>query len=410
VTSLETETICPLIRRLQVYNNDYMRWDTYESSMNYAWITAWTDPTGTFPDYTASSNSFTVYTEDFDTFDGVDSQPSNFQLRMVVQDHYSKTASAIIYDYFNVQIRYECDTDSVTLSQDMTRFIYLTGSGPSEFDANNWNQQVTGCAMEFVFDVWNTDSLSWVDLSSVSSTANADYPWATAFALGKITVEDATTYAAPKEFKVRVTYTSLYSKVSSRSINDEFFIRLTSTGSGSGGGAGGGPCDENIITKSAEVPYWLYTVSGTSTAVSKTGTLAKTINSCLLTQYLYVFDEAGNNWVNYSAAAYPFLAFTSGQIALADETAKLGKITVDATRTSVDPSFWKPDVKYTLKLVITDPNAVTNQEIDYIIHLELKDICSTNTLTKVAELPPTTTFIFGDADTPLMSTSSNYYT
>ena len=63
--------------------------------------------------YTSSTNGFKVYTVDFATYDNYNSQPSVFQLRKKVQDHNSKSATAIIYDYFSITIKYECDDDVV---------------------------------------------------------------------------------------------------------------------------------------------------------------------------------------------------------------------------------------------------------------------------------------------------------
>ena len=72
---------------LQIYNTSTNTWVQFTSTSlgaTYPWITAWTDPTGSLPVYTTSSNGFTVSTADFATYDNENIGPTTFKLRMVV--------------------------------------------------------------------------------------------------------------------------------------------------------------------------------------------------------------------------------------------------------------------------------------------------------------------------------------
>ena len=48
---------------------------------------------------------------------------------MKVQDYYSTTSAAVIYDPFSITIKYECDDDIVTLTSDITMFVFSTNPG-----------------------------------------------------------------------------------------------------------------------------------------------------------------------------------------------------------------------------------------------------------------------------------------
>lgn len=122
VTKLEDETVCVLNRKLEIYDTSKNSWVQFTSSAlgaNYPWITAWNDPTGSLPIYTTSTNGFTVTTADFGTYDNENIPPSTYKMRMVVQDVYSGTSTATIYDYFDITIKYECDDDVVSLTSDI---------------------------------------------------------------------------------------------------------------------------------------------------------------------------------------------------------------------------------------------------------------------------------------------------
>jgi len=57
---------------------------------------------------------------------------------MKVQDYYSTTSSAIVYDSFSITIKYECDDDVITLSSDKSMYVYSTITGSAETVAANF--------------------------------------------------------------------------------------------------------------------------------------------------------------------------------------------------------------------------------------------------------------------------------
>lgn len=57
---------------------------------------------------------------------------------MKVQDYYSTTTTAIVYDAFNIEIKYECDDDIVTLTSDISMYVYSTITAASETIAANF--------------------------------------------------------------------------------------------------------------------------------------------------------------------------------------------------------------------------------------------------------------------------------
>lgn len=197
VTTLESETDCVLNRSLEIFNTNSLKWETYEDAMNsdYSWIDSWTDPVGSGPVFETSTNSFDIYTEDFATFDNENSQPAVFQLRMKVEDYYSKKDSATVFDYFNVQIKFECDDDVVTLLSDITMFVYSsTSAAPDTIDAN-FEQSISGCEMIYKAEVRDPVYNEWYDITDVGTTPNNDYPWATDFIEGTLEVETTTAYS-----------------------------------------------------------------------------------------------------------------------------------------------------------------------------------------------------------------------
>lgn len=108
MTTLEPETTCVLNRMLEIFNTASQTWILYSASLQptYPWITAWIDPVGALPVYTSSINGFTVTTTDFNTFDNENRPPSVWQLRMKVQDGRSTSSASVVYDYFNIEIKY----------------------------------------------------------------------------------------------------------------------------------------------------------------------------------------------------------------------------------------------------------------------------------------------------------------
>ena len=171
---------------------------------------------------TSSTNSFKVTTSDFATYDNETIPPSVFQLRMKVQDYYSTTSTAIVYDSYSIEIKYECDDDVVTLSSDKSMYVYSTSTGAAETIAANFSQSVGTCAMIYkaeVLDITLTGSTalnqpstsmtnSWID---ITSSGSGDLAWRTGFSAGALTIQTSTTYDPYKDYTVRITYTSKYS-------------------------------------------------------------------------------------------------------------------------------------------------------------------------------------------------------
>jgi hypothetical protein len=81
ITSSEPESVCTLIRSLEIYDTNALSWVRFKSASasTYPWITAWTDPVGPGPAYTSSTNGFTVFTTNYVAY-----KNTSFQLRMNV--------------------------------------------------------------------------------------------------------------------------------------------------------------------------------------------------------------------------------------------------------------------------------------------------------------------------------------
>jgi len=86
VTADEPETTCILNRFLEIYDPSTQAWIVYTSAISgsYPWITSWTAPVGNLPVYDSSTNSFTVSTSDFTSYDNELIPPSTWKLRMKV--------------------------------------------------------------------------------------------------------------------------------------------------------------------------------------------------------------------------------------------------------------------------------------------------------------------------------------
>jgi hypothetical protein len=274
VTTLEAESLCVLIRSLEIFNPTTQSWVRYlaASSATYPWITSWTDPVGAGVVPTSSTNGFIVTTTDYATYDNETIPPSVFQLRMKVQDYYSTTSSAIVYDNFSIEIKYECDDDVVTLTSDISMYVYSTITAASETIAANFAQSVATCAMIYKAEVLDTTltgstglnqlslstTNSWTD---ITSSGTGDLAWRTAFSAGALTIQSSTTYDPYKDYTVRITYTSKYSQKSDaeRTKQEIFTLRLTPSN----------VCIWNTLSKLGEMPKWQYIVSSTTGAVSK---------------------------------------------------------------------------------------------------------------------------------------------
>jgi hypothetical protein len=143
---------------------------------------------------------------------------------MKVQDGYSTTATATVFDYFNVKIKYECDDDILSLSSDITMFVYSTSSGVADSIAANFAQTIVGCLIDFKAEVYDgpvgssgfssitlATTSSWLDITNAAP--NADLAWRQSFTAGTLTIfSDSVSYNPYKDFAVRITYTSIYSQ------------------------------------------------------------------------------------------------------------------------------------------------------------------------------------------------------
>ena len=80
ITPFVAETICPLTRTLEIYDTSKLVWTQYLASLSstYPWITSWTDPVGSAPAYTTTTNGFVVTTADYATYDNELISPSVF--------------------------------------------------------------------------------------------------------------------------------------------------------------------------------------------------------------------------------------------------------------------------------------------------------------------------------------------
>jgi hypothetical protein len=75
---------------------------------------------------------------------------------MVVQDAYSLTSTAIIYDYFDITIKYQCDDDVVSLTSDIGLQVYSTNPGTAtKVVAANFAQTIATCAMIYKCEVYD---------------------------------------------------------------------------------------------------------------------------------------------------------------------------------------------------------------------------------------------------------------
>jgi hypothetical protein len=59
----------------------------------------------------------------------------------------------LIYDYFNVELKYECDDDVVSLTSDINMYVYSTITGASEIVSANFAQTISPCAMLYKAEI-----------------------------------------------------------------------------------------------------------------------------------------------------------------------------------------------------------------------------------------------------------------
>lgn len=391
VTTGELETTCTIVRSLEIFVPLTQTWVTYTSALasTYPWITLWTDPTGSAPHYTASADGFTVTTADYSTYDNENIPPSVFQLRKKVQDTRSTSATALVTDEFSIEIKYECDDDVVSLTSDITMFVYSTFPNTAQTIAANYAQTIAGCLILFKAEVYDglvtgltglnqistSTTSSWID---ITSSGTGDLAWRNNFNAGALTILTNTAYDPYKDYLVRITYTSKFSQKpeTQRTQVEQFILRLTPNS----------VCIWNTLAKTAEMSDWLYTVANGSTAVSRSPSFTRSVSSCKIYQKLYFFNDDTNVWIDYATntASYPFVSAFADGLNTADTN--IGMLSISATRASVATSFWKPFKNYRVKITLDDPDANGLQLLSYEFDLQLRDKCADNTITKNAEL------------------------
>ena len=118
---------------------------------------------------------------------------------MKVQDYSSTTSTAIIYDYFNVELKYECDDDVVSLTSDINLYVYSTITSAVEIVAANLAQTISPCATLYKAEIYQdlvtgatalnqpstSSTASWID---VSSSRPAALNFITGFSAGALTI------------------------------------------------------------------------------------------------------------------------------------------------------------------------------------------------------------------------------
>ena len=149
-TADETETECPLTRGLQIYNEVSELWiDHATNTGSYPWI----DASSVDANY-----NFNVDTENYATYDNENIDPTVFKLRLFVTDPDSHTTNNIIYDEFDVTLKYECDDDILTLGSptDYNLREYQLDSG-SHTITENVDQTIVGCTILSTAEVFDDD-------------------------------------------------------------------------------------------------------------------------------------------------------------------------------------------------------------------------------------------------------------
>ncbi len=93
---------------------------------------------------------------------------------MKVQDYSSTTSTALIYDYFNVELKYECDDDIVSLTSDISLYVYSTIDGTARTVAANFAQTISPCAMLYKAEIYQDfiSGTTALNQPSISSTAS----------------------------------------------------------------------------------------------------------------------------------------------------------------------------------------------------------------------------------------------
>ena len=293
-SSTYTETVCPLTRTIEIFNettNQWLEYDSTNTTLNTIYDFFDKD---TYSVLSSSTEIIQIQTERYDLFDDETMEPSVFQLRLTLSDPDSGTDENQLLDNFDLTIMYECDDDILSLSgptaaNDWGYQEYQIDSGDKLFAANI-AQSVSLCTIEAVHEVWDSTLQSWVPL------VKTDYDWLKADpADGAFTVNQAwdAAYSPYQDFTVRITYTSKYSQQSDveRTKTDQYVIRI------------GDVCKYDTLTKNNEFADWTFVVDSNSIAVSKIPDYTQDptkVGTCPLTAKIYLFNEVTNVWQDYS--------------------------------------------------------------------------------------------------------------
>lgn len=174
--------------------------------------------------------------------------------------------------------------------------------------------------------------------------------WAIGFSAGALSIRTSTPYDPYQDFAVRITYTSKFSqKPDTDRIKTEYFIvRLTPSET----------CIWDSISKTAEIPNWIYLVGQATVGVSRSPSFTRAISTCPLTQKLYFYDDLTRSWQDFGvpavAAAHPFVTFADG---LNSANTDIGKLTITAAKTgagTVASTYWKPFKIYKTKITLDE--------------------------------------------------------
>ena len=102
---------------------------------------------------------------------------------MKVENVYSSQGP--VYDYFNVQIIYECIDDVVTLGPAVGMYVYSTLSLAPTIYAANFAQSIAMCQMTYKIEAFSPSTLIWNDITAAGA---GEFNWRTGFAAGELTV------------------------------------------------------------------------------------------------------------------------------------------------------------------------------------------------------------------------------
>ena len=93
---------------------------------------------------------------------------------MKVSDPNSSATNATIYDYWDLTIIYECDTDVLSVGSEKTLYVYQTGSG-DESIIENVSQTVAGCKILYTAHIYQEGFTSNTGLNKIDANTTAKW-------------------------------------------------------------------------------------------------------------------------------------------------------------------------------------------------------------------------------------------